>query len=205
MQRFNSQYSKKKGLLPLNSSESPEEIRRVLESQRKIYIDGTEQPIRRPSDNKSQKENYSGKKKRHTSKALVIADENKFITAITPVYVGKSHDFGIFKEENLVKVLPSAVPIYIDTGFEGIHKMRDDLNIRKPKKKPRIRKLNGGERLGNRLISKERVKVEHAIGGVKRFKIVSTIFRGITKSMNHILEVACGLWNFHVRKNYCNH
>ena len=121
------------------------------------------------------------------------------MSVITPVYVGKSHDFAMFKEENLINLLPSKTPIYTDTGFEGIDKLRDDINIRKPKKKPRKRKLNGGEKLGNRLISKERVKVEHAIGGIKRFKIASAIFRGITKSMDEVLEICCGLWNHHLR------
>ena len=114
------------------------------------------------------------------------------------MYAGKSHNFGIFKEENLVNALPSKVPIYLDTGFEGIDNLCNDLKVKKPKKKPRGRKLNGGEQLGNRLISRERVKVEHAIGGVKRFKIVSSIFRGIKSSMDRFLEVACGLWNYHI-------
>lgn len=78
--------------------------------------------------------------------------------------------------------------------------MNQDINIRKPKKKPRSRKLNGGEKLGNRCISKERVKVEHAIGGMKKFKIVSAIFRGISKSMDITLEIAAGLSNFHIKK-----
>jgi len=72
------------------------------------------------------------------------------------------------------------------------------LNIRKPKKKRKKKKLNGGEKLGNRLISKERVKVEHSIGGMKRFKIVSAIFRGITESMDDLFEICCGLWNHHL-------
>ena len=117
------------------------------------------------------------------------------------MYVGKSHDFGIFKEENIAELLPSKTPVYTDTGFEGIDKLRDDLNIRKPKKKSKSKKLNGGEKLGNRLISSERVKVEHAIGGVKRFKIVSAIFRGIKHSMNTTMEIACGLWNYHIKKS----
>jgi hypothetical protein len=90
--------------------------------------------------------------------------------------------------------------MYTDTGFEGIDKLREDLKIRKPKKKPRHRKLNGGEKLGNRLISRERVKVEHAIGGIKRFRIVSQIFRGINHSMDTVFEIACGLWNYIVKK-----
>ena len=118
---------------------------------------------------------------------------------ITPVYVGKSHDFGMFKEEKMFDLLPAKTPIYTDTGFEGIDNLREDLNIRKPKKKPKNKNLNGGEKLGNRLISRERVKVEHAIGGIKRFKIASAIFRGITHSMNDVFEICCGLWNHHLR------
>lgn len=129
----------------------------------------------------------------------MVSDEDKRITVISPVYVGKSHDFAMFKEENLVTALPKGKPVYTDTGFEGIDKLRDDIDIRKPKKKRRKRKLNGGEKLGNRLISRERVKVEHAIGGIKRFKIVSDIFRGITHSMDRTFAIAAGLWNLHLQ------
>ena len=113
--------------------------------------------------------------------------------------MGKSHDFGIFKEEKMFDLLPSKIPIYTDTGFEGIEKLCDGLNIRKPKKKSKKKNLNGGEKLGNLLISRERVKVEHAIGGIKRFKIATSIFRGITQSMNDVFQICCGLWNHHLQ------
>jgi hypothetical protein len=190
----------KKKLLPLVSSADSTEISAVLNNRKKIYIDGTEQPIRRPVDPIDQRENYSGKKKKHTSKILLVTNENKGIDVITPVYVGSTHDFSMFKEEALIDVLPSGTPIYLDTGFEGIQKLREDLNIRKPKKKPRNRKLNGGERLGNRLISRERVKVEHSIGGIKMFKIVSSTFRGISQSMNRTFEIICGIWNLKISR-----
>jgi hypothetical protein len=131
---------------------------------------------------------------------LIISREDKSIEVVTPVYVGSTHDFSILKEECLVELLPAKTPIYLDTGFEGIDKLDDKLNIRKPKKKPRGRKLNGGEKRGNRIISSERVKVEHSIGGVKKFKIVSSIYRGISSSMDTTIQVACGLWNFHIAK-----
>jgi hypothetical protein len=190
----------KKKLLPLVSSADNTEISAVLNNRKKIYIDGTEQPIRRPVDPIDQRENYSGKKKKHTSKILLVTNENKGIDIITPVYVGSTHDFSMFKEEALVDALPSGTPIYLDTGFEGIQNLREDLNIRKPKKKPRNRKLNGGERLGNRLISRERVKVEHSIGGIKMFKIVSSTFRGISQSMNRTFEIICGIWNLKISR-----
>ena len=69
------------------------------------------------------KRNYSGKKKRHTSKILVLSDENKAIPVITPVYVGKSHDFGMMIEEDIVGLLPAKTPVYLDTGFQGIEEV----------------------------------------------------------------------------------
>ena len=134
----------------------------------------------------------------------MVTREDKSIAVVTPVYVGKTHDFSIFKEENIINFIPPKTTVYVDTGFEGINSLSDDIVIRKPKKKRKNKKLNGGERLGNRLISRERVKVEHAIGGLKKFKIVSAIFRGITQSMDKIMEIACGLWNFHIMKSHEN-
>lgn len=188
----------KKKLCPVNSTESKEAARERLKELRKIYIDGSEQPIRRPKNNIDQKENYSGKKKTHTSKAVIITGPDKSVEVISPVYVGSTHDFSVFKEENMKDILPLKTPIYIDTGFEGINNICPEQNIKKPKKKPKGKDLNGGEKLGNRIISKERVKVEHSIGGIKKFKIASDRFRGINQTMDNILKVTCGLFNLQI-------
>lgn len=127
-----------------------------------------------------------------------MSNENKEILLISPVHPGSTHDFSIFKKEKIGEILPIGKPVYTDTGFEGVEKEAPQANIRKPKKKRKNKKLNGGEKLGNRLISKERVKVEHAIGGIKRFKILSSTFRGIKISMIQNFEIMCGLWNLHV-------
>ena len=118
---------------------------------------------------------------------------------MTPAYTGSSHDFSIFKEEGLGTLLPYKTPIYLDTGFEGIKKICPDQNIRKPKKKPKSRQLNGGEKYGNHVISKRRVRVEHAIGGMKKFKIASDKYRGIHPANNQINSLAASLWNLHIR------
>jgi hypothetical protein len=127
-----------------------------------------------------------------------MTDEEKKILVITPVYVGQTHAFGILKEEALGKVIPAKIPVYVDTGFEGLDSINDEINVRKPTKKPKGKKLNGGQKLGNKLISRERVKVEHAIGGIKKFNTVSGIFRGITHSMDMTFAIASGLWNLHL-------
>lgn len=119
---------------------------------------------------------------------------------MTPVYYGQCHDFAIYKEEELYNLLPPETPIYVDTGFEGINFYGKNLNIRKPKKKRKGKKLNGGEKLGNRIISKSRVSVEHAIGGMKVFRVASDKFRGINRSMENVLSNAAGLWNLKLQK-----
>ena len=120
--------------------------------------------------------------------------------------MGSSHDFAIFKDEKIARLLPAKIPVYVDTGFEGAHNLAQNVNFRKPKKKPKNKNLNGGERLGNRLISRTRVKVEHAIGNIKRYKSIAGICRNISKSMNETFQVVCGLINFQIdrrAKNQC--
>ena len=143
-------------------------------------------------------------KKRHTQKLLIFSDPKKKIIALTEIYVGSSHDFGIYKYENVSQFVPKDKKVLVDTGFEGIEKYSSDLNIKKPKKKPKGRKLNGGEKLKNKTISKKRVKVEHAIGGVKRFRITSDTWRSITRDFNLTYKIVCGIWNFIVKSRSCD-
>ena len=193
--RGNGKNFSKKKLSPLDSGDARGTVRNKLNRLGEIYIDGAEQPIRRPKDDLEQKANYSGKKKRHTSKVVVICGQDKTVEAITPTYNGSSHDFAVFKTEHINELLPEKVPVYVDTGFEGIKKICPKHKIRKPKKKPRGRNLNGGEKNGNKLISRRRVRAEHAIGGMKKFKIFSAIYRGITPNQDKIAKVVAGLWN----------
>lgn len=54
------------------------------------------------------------------------------------------------------------------------------------------------------MISSERVKVEHAIGGMKKFRIAGDKFRGITQSMDEVFKVAGGLWNLQIYSRSLN-
>ena len=52
------------------------------------------------------------------------------------------------------------------------------------------------EKEQNRLISSQRISVEHSIGGVKVFAIVREIYRNMTIGFEDlIMETACGLHN----------
>ena len=58
-----------------------------------FIIDGTERPLQRPKDYERQKQHYSGKKKRHTVKNIIITDKTtKKIKGLGATVEGKKHD-----------------------------------------------------------------------------------------------------------------
>ena len=168
-----------------------------------LFIDATERQIQRPKDRDKQKENYSGKKKCHTKKNTVISDEDKKIRYLGPTVEGKKHDYGGFKDEFPTEPPPMPSPtifrVWTDLGYMGIEKDFPELNVIIPKKKPKGKELTKEEKVINKLISGVRVKVEHAIRGVKRFRITSEIFRNkIDNFDDEVMKIACGLWNYHL-------
>jgi hypothetical protein len=66
--------------------------------------------------------------------------------------------------------LPAGSYLYQDQGFQGF--FLPDLTIVQPKKKPRGGDRTPPDKATNRRISSLRMRIEHAIGGVKRYRIV---------------------------------
>jgi hypothetical protein len=63
------------------------------EGAMKVYFhDGTERPIPRPKDKEAQRHSYSGKKKHHTVKNVVVIDTVCKILFLTSTCEGKKHD-----------------------------------------------------------------------------------------------------------------
>ena len=84
--------------------------------------------------------------------------------------------------------IPPNVAKWADTGFQGIAKSME--NVVMPKK----------EKENNRVISSFRVIVEHAIGGIKRFRVLTDVLRnriGIFDDL--VMEIGAGMWNYHLR------
>ena len=66
-------------------------------------------------------------------------------------------------------------------------------------KKPRKQELTAKEKESNRKMSQIRVKVEHAISGIKRSRIVKDILRNTKDGFSDlVMVIACGLHNFRV-------
>lgn len=67
----------KKCTLPKREITSCEDFIKSFPQIKELFIDGTERRVQRPKDKESQKNHYSGKKKTHTKKNLVIVDSKK--------------------------------------------------------------------------------------------------------------------------------
>ncbi len=187
---------KRKIALPERKVRTPKEFLEKFPEMKEVLIDGVERPAVRSKNDKTQKKNYSGKKKRHTRKSIVVTDEKKKILILTPTKHGRVHDKKMSDKNMLPSVIPDEVSILADTGFQGLQKQHP--NVLMPKKKPRGGYLTQEEKEMNRLISSVRIRVEHAIGGMKRFKAVSDIFRNRNGLDDRFMAVAAGLWNFHL-------
>ena len=83
-----------------------------------LIIDGTERRRQRPKSPEKQALHYSGKKKAHTDKNVVIVDlRRKCIGFLSPYIVGKTHDKKIADSEGIS--YPPKAELYKDTGFQG--------------------------------------------------------------------------------------
>ena len=106
------------GLLP---ERDPQEFaareRRHKESP-DFIIDGTERRRQRPKQAQKQASHYSGKKKTHTDKNVVIVNtKTKRVGYLSQTYVGKTHDKKMADVEDIR--YPRRSTLYKDTGFQG--------------------------------------------------------------------------------------
>ena len=81
-------------------------------------IDGTERRRQRPKKAEKQALHYSGKKKIHSDKNVVIATaKKKRISYLSQTYPGKTHDKNVADTENIS--YPKHITLHKDSGFQG--------------------------------------------------------------------------------------
>jgi hypothetical protein len=118
-------------------------------------------------------------------------------------YEGKIHDFNLLKmlfepQTTLFK----NIHIKVDLGFLGFAKNYPCLKLDIPHKKPRNGTLTEEQKLENKQLAKERIYVEHSIGGMKRYRILMERIRIHSADLyDKIASVCAGLWNFNLTNN----
>jgi DDE superfamily endonuclease len=100
---------------------------------------------------------------------------------------GKEHDKSLADLAGYT--LPRGSHLYQDMGSQGF--MLGGITMIQPKKKPRGGELTPPEKAHNRVISSIRIRIEHAIGGVKRYRMMKDKMRLLQDRIRATIMKTC--------------
>ncbi|MFM7449161.1 MAG: transposase family protein [Leptolyngbyaceae cyanobacterium] len=140
-----------------------------------------------------QRKYYSGKKKTHTVNNNLISQRGGKVLYLSDTYEGSVHDKTICDLDGIV--FPPGSKLWKDRGYQGYEP--EGVTTFQPKKKPPGQSLSEADKDWNRIVSSERVEIEHQINGIKRSRIVVYRLRSRRACYaDQVMETACGLHNF---------
>lgn len=190
--------------MPEREFSNSQELEDCLGQSEEIIIDGFENLTERPEGYEDQRVKYSGKKSTHTDIALLFSDKERRIYYVSPLYAGSQVDIAILKNE----FTPGGgwfrnLRVLFDLGFVGVDKHYDFKELVIGEKRPRKSKKNPSPQLSdeqkqkNKTVSKGRIFVEHAIGRMKKYRILKNRCRLKSQQLkNRILGICAGLSNY---------
>ena len=124
------------GTLPQRDPDCFAEAQLPTDEDRQLILDGTERRRQRPKDPEKQAAHYSGKKKAHTDKNVVIAGvHSPRIEFLSETYIGKTHDKKIADQEGIS--YPPGTVLHKDTAFQGYEPAVQETCQAKKKATPR--------------------------------------------------------------------
>lgn len=173
-------------------------LKRLMEAHpeiKEVWVDATEQPIQRPSDKLARKQYYSGKQSEHTIKSQLLTTK-KLILHVSGNLPGSVSDSTVLAGSGIMHSIPKDVQVNLDRGYEGAEKRYPNNKVYKPKRAQRNHPLTLFEKLYNHLINKTRILVEHVIGRLKKFRIVSELYRNRRCAHSDYFIAVAGLINF---------
>lgn len=160
------------------------------------FIDTTEQQIPRPVNNNRRKLFYSGKKKKHTIKNQIMVNDSGCIIHKVGYKKGSRHDYSIYKKNH--PITPKQVVNVFDLGYLGIEKDFSGQLSSLPNRKKRSLELSQEEKEYNLQHAKKRIVIEHTICRLKKYRILSDIFRNKLRKYNKVSDIVSGLINYRI-------
>lgn len=119
------------GVLPEREAQAVAQAQTQRRTGRTVILDGTERRRQRPKNPEKQTLHYSGKKKTHTDKNLIVAERKTTrVLYLSPTYAGTAHDKKMADHEQ-IGYAPNTI-LYQDTGFQGYRPTV--AHLRQPKK-----------------------------------------------------------------------
>ena len=139
---------------------------------------------------------YSGKKKDHTVKNVLLVNACLTILFLSDTYGGRVHDLRI--AEATPYPLSAGSGLLQDLGFLAF--TLPQVEILMPTKKPRGAELSLEQYLANQELNQRRLRIEHVNSSVKRCRIVKDRIRLWKEGVRDlVMELCCALHNFRVR------
>lgn len=164
------------------------------------FIDSTEQQIPRPVDNKRKRIFYSGKKKIHTVKTQLVVNKHGIIIHKSKHKKGRRHDYDIYKKNH--PVTPKQVVNVFDLGYLGVEKDYPEQLSSIPNRKKRSMGLSQEEINFNQEHAKKRIVIEHTICRLKKYRIMSEVFRNKLRKYNKVSDIVSGLVNYRIMNHH---
>ena len=91
----------------------------------------------------------------------------------------------------------TATRILGDTGYQGIQKIHAETTI--PRKKKRGSELSRDDKRFNHEHSSQRIDVEHVIGSLKKFRIISDRYRNRRRRFGLRFKLIAGWYNYELQ------
>lgn len=189
---------KQKGRKKITTWEQMQKAFPGIDEVRDILLgDATEQKVPRPEKKTKRKKYHSGKKKTFTIKTQIVVNGQGLFADVSESVPGRGHDYQLFKASDLPSAIPKDVPLYLDSGYQGVHKDFPNLNVVIPFKRNRSGKeLTRSQKIFNTKQRKTRVPVEHSISKIKKYKVLADTYRNSLQNYNSVFKFVCNIVNF---------
>ncbi len=174
-----------------------------------VIIDSFEQPVQRPKQDKQQEPKprkrradayYSGKKKQHTLKSQVAVDraDGTFVDVSYSV-PGPTADLTLLQSSGLLQRLPPGVGAWGDLAYLGLQALHPQGLGATPRRKPRGKERPPQDQAYNQAFARERVRVEHSIGRLRRYQALKQADRHHRQNHTARVVAVAGLVNRQIR------
>jgi hypothetical protein len=170
-----------------------------------VIVDTFEQPVERPEGRAEADTFSSGKKKRHTLKVQVVVDEETgAFVDVSGSFPGPTADITVLKSSCVLERLPEGIGMIGDLAYIGMEKLSPGVEASAPRRKPRGEPRPEEDIAYNKEFSRRRVKVEHSIGRMRRFKAVAEVDRHHQRHHGGRVKAVAGLVNRQLRYGAAN-
>ena len=123
---------------------------------------------------------------------MIVEQKSKRIISVR-VGRGREHDFRVCKRSKCAAHLNAETELLGDSGYQGVKELHE--KSRTPYKKSKKKPLTEEERLFNKVLSRERIVVEHVIRRLKVFRVLKEVYRHRRRRFGLRVHLLAGLYN----------